>query len=141
MANVDTVQEIYAAFGRGDVPAILERLAEDVRWEDWAPTSRIGEVVPYLATRVGRDAVAAFFGEIAGALEFERFEPSAFLASDDQVAAVINVVLTVKSTGTRLEDTEIHLWTFGPDGEIIALRHFVDTLQHAEAQSGLIARP
>ena len=26
MSNVDTVQEIYAAFGRGDVPAILEHL-------------------------------------------------------------------------------------------------------------------
>ena len=78
--------------------------------------------------------MAAFFGEIAEALEFERFEPLAFLASDDQVAAVIGVTLTVQPTGTRIEDTEIHLWTFGAPGKVVALRHFVDTLQHAEAQ-------
>lgn len=136
MGNVDTVQEIYAAFGRGDIGAILERLADDVRWDEWPATSRTEEAIPYLATRVGRDAVSAFFGEITEALEFERFEPSAFLASDDQVAAVINVTLAVKSTGTRVEDSEIHLWTFGTDGKIVALRHFLDTLQHAEANRG-----
>ena len=34
-ANVAAVEAIYAAFGRGDVPSILERLADDVRWDDW----------------------------------------------------------------------------------------------------------
>ena len=38
MSNVHTVQEIYAAFGRGDVPAILSRLSESVEWE-YGPTS------------------------------------------------------------------------------------------------------
>ena len=33
MAQVDTAQQIYQAFGRGDVPAILERLADNVEWE------------------------------------------------------------------------------------------------------------
>ena len=33
MSNIPTVQDIYAAFGRGDVPAILAQLAEDVDWE------------------------------------------------------------------------------------------------------------
>jgi ketosteroid isomerase-like protein len=31
--HLGTVQGIYQAFGSGDVPAILERLAEDVAWE------------------------------------------------------------------------------------------------------------
>ena len=33
MSNLATVQGIYAAFRRGDIPAILECLAEDVVWE------------------------------------------------------------------------------------------------------------
>jgi ketosteroid isomerase-like protein len=33
MSNGETVQEIYEAFGHGDISAILERYAEDVRWE------------------------------------------------------------------------------------------------------------
>jgi uncharacterized protein len=32
-AGASTVTRIYAAFGRGDVPAILDRLAEDVAWK------------------------------------------------------------------------------------------------------------
>ena len=30
--NVQAVQDIYAAFGRGDIPGIVERLAPDVTW-------------------------------------------------------------------------------------------------------------
>lgn len=33
MAPIETVQQIYAAFGRGDVPFILSQLADDVEWE------------------------------------------------------------------------------------------------------------
>jgi uncharacterized protein len=40
--NIATVQEIYDAVARGDVPAILDRLTDDVDWaaeaaEDGAP--------------------------------------------------------------------------------------------------------
>jgi len=39
MTSKETVLERYAAFGRGDVPAILEHLAPDVEWEyDASPT-------------------------------------------------------------------------------------------------------
>ena len=33
MSNLATVQAIYAAFGRGDVPAILSHLTDGVAWE------------------------------------------------------------------------------------------------------------
>jgi ketosteroid isomerase-like protein len=37
MGNLEVVQEIYEAFGRGDVPAILDHLADDVGWDLDAP--------------------------------------------------------------------------------------------------------
>ena len=30
---LSVVQNVYAAFGRGDIPALLDALAPDVRWE------------------------------------------------------------------------------------------------------------
>jgi ketosteroid isomerase-like protein len=30
--NIQTAREIYEAFGRGDVEAILERVTDDVDW-------------------------------------------------------------------------------------------------------------
>ena len=68
MSNQQTVQDIYAAFGRGDIPAILERLADDVRWDhlpDGGGAERHG--VPWLVARTGRDDVAGFFEALGGA--------------------------------------------------------------------------
>ena len=50
--NIDTVKGIYEAFGRGDVPAILERVREDVEWD----VGVADRGVPWLAPRRGRAA-------------------------------------------------------------------------------------
>ena len=132
MSNVDTVHAVYEAFGRGDVPAILERLADDVVWDVWDSPSAAQQAVPYLAPRRGKDGVAEFFASLA-ALEFDEFAPLSFLEGEGQVAARIRIDVTVKATGKRIIDEEIHLWTFLPDGRIASLRHFVDTLTHTLA--------
>ena len=33
MSNIDTVKQMYEAFGRGDVPAILDKLDDNVEWD------------------------------------------------------------------------------------------------------------
>ncbi len=30
--NVDVVQQAYVAFGRGDIPAVLSFLTDDIEW-------------------------------------------------------------------------------------------------------------
>src|SRR3972149_5113264 len=57
MSNVDTVKEIYAAFGRGDVPAILDKLDDNVEWE----TETSAQGVPWLEPRRGKANIAGFF--------------------------------------------------------------------------------
>jgi hypothetical protein len=39
-SNVETIQQVYAAFGRGDVPAILERVSDDTTWSFNATDSK-----------------------------------------------------------------------------------------------------
>jgi ketosteroid isomerase-like protein len=39
----------------------------------------------------------------------------------------------VQATGRDLNDLEIHVWTFHPDGRVASLRHIVDTVQHSQA--------
>ena len=48
-SNIQTVQSIYAAFGRGDIPAILSDLAVGVEWE----YGILDAGVPWLQTRGG----------------------------------------------------------------------------------------
>ena len=121
MDNVKTTQLIYEAFGRGDVPAILDHLADDVVWDQDAP----GYGVPIYEPGAGKQHVGRFF-ESLGGVEFERFEPTNFLVGGDQVAVTINVKVTVKSTGKSAEALEIHLWTFGADGKITRFFHCID---------------
>ena len=121
MSNVETVQAIYEAFGQGDIPAILDRLAEDVEWDLDAPSYGI----PIYEPGVGREHAARFF-EALGDLEFKRFEPTNFLSGGDQVAVPINIEVTVKATGKTAEALEIHLWTFGDDGKVSRFFHAID---------------
>jgi uncharacterized protein len=129
MSNLATVQDIYDAFGKGDVPRILGHLSEDVEWEYGAGASD----VPWLQPRAGRNGAAAFLSSLAG-LQFERFEPTTFLESKDLVVVLLNVEATVTSTGVRIsEEDQIHLWHFGRDGKVERFRHRIDTLQHQRA--------
>lgn len=133
MSNIDTVKKIYEAFGRGDIPAILERLSPDVDW-DYSQTSD----VPWLTHRRGRDGVAAFF-QAAADLDFRVFAPKEIIGSEDGkiVVALVDVEATVKSSGGSFrEEDEIHLFRFGPDGRIARFRHGVDTAKHLAALRG-----
>jgi ketosteroid isomerase-like protein len=39
--NMERVQQMYAAFGRGDVPAILNALAPDATWTVQGPAQAV----------------------------------------------------------------------------------------------------
>jgi hypothetical protein len=97
------------------------------------PASPVQDEVPYLVPRKGKADVGGFFAALAG-IDFHGFEPVNLLAGGNQVAAVFKLDVTVKATGRRFQDLEIHLWTFGDAGEVTSMRHVLDTAKHAAAQ-------
>jgi uncharacterized protein len=131
MSNVQTVQEIYAAFGRGDVDVILECLAPDIAWEAWADHSAQNADVPWLVARDDRQGVAEFFALISE-WETRRFEILDFMASDNQVVVEVATEWRLPS-GAELVDEELHLWTFDESGVVVRFRHYVDTAKHLAA--------
>jgi uncharacterized protein len=131
MSHLETVQDIYAAFGRRDVPAILDRLADEVAWESWADNHAQRAGVPWLRPQSGRDGAAAFFEAVAG-WEFRDFQVHRLLAADDAVVAEVSID-AVTETGAPVRDEELHLWSFGPDGRVTRFRHYVDTAKHIAA--------
>jgi uncharacterized protein len=136
MSNVETMQQVYEAFGRDDIPAILEHWAEDVRWEQWPVANAAQEQdVPYMRPRSGREAAAGFFEDIEADFEMNSFNPHTFLERDGSVAVLIDLEFTIRSTGKRVHDEEIHLVEFGPDGKVTSFRHFLDTAKAIEAHS------
>lgn len=122
MNHVEALQRIYEAFGRGDVPGILERLAEDVEWD--AATQDHG--IPILTERHGRAGVLKFF-EALSDYDITHFEVTGMLSGGNQVVATCQVAHTHKSSGRKFNDVELHLWTFDDKGQVIRFRHFADT--------------
>jgi uncharacterized protein len=83
--NTKIIQDCYAAFGRGDVQAILDRVDDNVSWNAWYGA---GKQVPFGGTRHGKAAVGDFFKQIAQHINFSTLEPRQFVATGDKVVAL-----------------------------------------------------
>lgn len=133
MSNLAAVQSIYEAFGRGDVAAILDLLAEDVEWEAWADNSSVKAGVPTMVPRHGKDEVVKFF-ETAGQMKITDLQVLNMMEGPNQVAVEFVLEADLPAWGGgHYRDEEIHLWTFNDDGKITRLRHYTDTAKHIAA--------
>ena len=84
MSKIESVQKIYAYFGSGNIPAMLEHMTEDIVWVD----STDKAYSPFGGTHHGREAVLAYFQTLGSQIQFTRFEPQEFLENDSKVVAI-----------------------------------------------------
>ncbi|QJW90542.1 SnoaL-like domain-containing protein [Spirosoma taeanense] len=138
--NQEIVQAIYEAFGQGNIPAILDHLADDVQWESWADNSAQQQNVPWLKARQGKEAVPEFFS-IVGQLNLTDFQVLSIMAGGNQVAAEIIVETASSALATSFRDEEMHLWTFNDEGKVTRLRHYTDTFKHIQAAKAATTVP
>ena len=132
--NVETVNKIYEAFGKGDIPAIIEYLDMNVQWEQWDDNSAQKAGVPWMQARLGKEGVVEFF-KIVGGLTMRDFRVLSIMGNENQVAAEFIIEADVPGTGGYYRDEEIHLWSFNEEGKVIRLRHYTDTAKHIAASS------
>jgi ketosteroid isomerase-like protein len=130
--NVATVMTIYEAFGKGDIPAVISHLSDDVQWEQWIDNSAQKAGVPWLQARKGKDGALEFF-KIVGGFNIKDFRVLSIMANENQVAAEIAIEAEIPATGGHFRDEELHLWTFDEQGKVIRMRHYADTAKHIAA--------
>jgi ketosteroid isomerase-like protein len=118
-ANVELIQAVYAAYGRGDIQSMLESLSANVEWIA-AP------VEPVAGTYRGRDEVAHFFRKVSDLTDFASFEPREYVAQGDRVLVLGHYRGTMKSTG-RIFDCEWAMAFTVQDGKITQFQEFTDT--------------
>ncbi|MBO2451573.1 nuclear transport factor 2 family protein [Actinomadura barringtoniae] len=123
--NVSVVQELYEAFGKGDVTGVLDRLSPAIRWNDAQGNMAQRAGVPWMQSRHGIAEVAEFF-KVVGELEFHRFDVVTMVASGDHVVARVLLDYTAPS-GARIQDDSLHFWTFDELGAPIAFQEYLDT--------------
>jgi ketosteroid isomerase-like protein len=130
--KTELVQKLYAAFGRGDVPTILEHLTDDV---DWGMDVSLATEIPWYGLGTGKKFVAGFFASLAKECVFTRFEPTEFLESETSVACLVTYECTLQKNGNKLLQNEIHYFKFRGD-RIARWRAWEDTAATKAAWNG-----
>jgi uncharacterized protein len=128
--NLKLVREIYDAVGRGDVPAILDRVTDDVDWSAEADS----HAAPWYGPRSGKTGVASFFGDLAGSIEVTDFTPHSFAAGQDDVHLLVRWTFRSIATGQQASMTMHHYWRVR-DGKVDCFRGSEDTEQTARTLS------
>jgi ketosteroid isomerase-like protein len=122
-ANKRSIEAVYAAFGRGDVPFILERVTETTRWDFSVARSE----VPWHVPVESRHELPRLFQAMAEHVVFEAFEPRAFVTDARSVIVKLRVAYRVKRSGQRVDEEQVQWWSFDDAGRIMGLRHYEDT--------------
>ena len=108
-SNVDVIQKIYEAFGRGDVAGVLACVDEKATWVNqygqghfpgqWGKPCR------------GHAEIAQFFRDVNETVEVRGFNPTEFISQGSKVVVPINWSGVVRQTGKAFEVLLVHIWT------------------------------
>ena len=130
-SDIQTIQAIYSAFGKGDVPAILASLAPDAEFSFAGGSPN----VPWHGPWRGPEGIQRFFTAMGEGVEFKTFEPLDFAAGTDTVAVRLHLVYEVRRSKRVVDEHQVHWWVLR-NGKVIALTHFEDTAQVVAAARG-----
>ncbi|MBX2998893.1 MAG: nuclear transport factor 2 family protein [Caldilineaceae bacterium] len=126
--QVQVVQELYAAFGRADMPTILNLLDEEVDWHFVGKP----QDVPFAGPRHGHAQMIDFFVTVDETCDVLEFGPHEVIPLGEHVLALGREQARVKATGRIFETDWAHLFTVRR-GKIVRLREFYDTATMSRA--------
>ena len=121
---------MYADFRQGNMPGVLDAMAEDVIWKQPATGP-----APFAGTVRGREQLGEWFGQLEAVSEVEAFEPQEFIAQGDKVVVLGNYKYRSKATGKSWASDWAMVWVVKM-GKIAQGQIFEDTLAQANALDG-----
>ena len=127
--NVRVAKQTYEAFGRGDVPAVLENFHSDVEWH-------AAEGLPWGGVHTGPNAIAEnVFGAVMAEVDGFTLNIDRFIEGNDDVVLVLGRYSgTGRKGGKSLDAAFAHVWELH-DGKLKRFLHYTDTAKFNEALS------
>jgi hypothetical protein len=132
-APIETVRTAYEAFGRGDIPALLEQLTDDIEWTFDGST---GDA--YMRTARGKDDLMHWFEQVMATDGIQAFEPRQMLAGTDHVTVIGWERAQALPAGGIFETNWVHVWQLR-DGRVARFFGMFDTAASAQARGACIA--
>jgi uncharacterized protein len=128
--NTALVQDMYAAFGRGDIASLLDGCADDITW---IGVYGCGPQVPFSGEKHGKAEVAAFFKSVAETEKFSVFDPKQFIATGDTVVCLGHYTATTH-IGKQFDGDFAMVFTLR-DGKVTRYQEFCDSAGINEAHT------
>lgn len=129
MSNVEIARSVYEAFGRGDIPSVLESMDPDIEWRE-------AEGNPYQPSGEawhGPDAVLQnLFMKLGEDWDAFTVHPKEFHDAGDTVVVEGRYTATHRVTGKSLDAQVCHVLKIR-DGKLASFQQFVDTAQLQDA--------
>jgi ketosteroid isomerase-like protein len=121
----ETIRAFYAALGRGDAPAALGLMAEDIEWT----TMWHYKVDGRGPRKVAEGLLAPLMAEWASFA----LTPSAYVTEGDTVVSLGEFTGVHGESGKPVQAAYAHVWDVA-GGKIQRFRQYIDTLAVAEAR-------
>jgi ketosteroid isomerase-like protein len=123
MDNLSLMKNLYDAFGRGDIPAVLGAMSPNIRWyqAEGNPYNPNGE--PW----VGPDAIMNnLFMRLGSEWDGFTVHTGTFHGAGDSVIVEARYSGTFKPTGKSMDTQVCHVWDI-KDGKVTRFQQYVDT--------------
>jgi len=131
MSNADVVHGMYAAFQKGDIPAVLAAMTPDIIWNE-AENFIYADNNPY----VGPEAILqGVFMRLGGEWNGFNVRAEEVIDAGDTIVSRGRYGGAFKATGKEINAQFVHVWKF-KDGKIASFQQYVDTLQTSRATNG-----
>ena len=120
--NKEIVEDAYASFATGDVPAALAAMADDIEWTE-------ADGFPLAGTYVGPQAVLeGVFMRLGEIGDDYAVVPQSFVADGETVVVLGTYSWKHKVTGEPASVKMAHVWTLRGD-KAVAFQQHVDTVK------------
>jgi len=131
MSNADVIRGVYAAFQKGDIPAVLGAMAPDIVWNE-AENFPYADKNPY----IGPDAIlAGVFARLGGEWDGFSVKEEELIDAGDTIVTLGRYGGAPKATGNKINAQFAHIWKF-KNGKIVSFQQYTDTLQTMLAMGG-----
>jgi ketosteroid isomerase-like protein len=128
MSNTQVVSALYAAFAKGDMPAALATMADDIIWTE-ADNYPYADRNPYIGPQAVLTGVFARIGA-----DWDNFTVTSQERIDggDTIVSLGHYSGTFKATGKPMRAQYAHVFRV-KNGKIAAFQQYADTLGTARA--------
>jgi ketosteroid isomerase-like protein len=127
--NVEIIQNLYAAFAKGDVPSVLQKFDPKIEWNE-AENFPYADGNPYIGPQAVLEGVFARLGA-----EWEYWnltEQTYYEANSGEIIVTGRYKAKNKMTSKEINVQFVHMWSL-EDGLVKKFQQYADTYQTVEA--------